>query len=77
MATLTTLPTGRIESSAAAMPVRTAAPDAVVVPLQYAVAEKSSARARHGRAGIERARHGCPTEADRTSSLRRSASVRR
>src|SRR6267142_1361577 len=41
VATLTTLPTGRIESSAAAMPVRTCAPDAVVVPLQYAVAEKS------------------------------------
>src|SRR5258706_16356057 len=33
--------TGRILSSAAAMPVRTCVHDAVVVPLQYAVAEKS------------------------------------
>jgi hypothetical protein len=35
----TTLPTGRIAGSAAAMPVRTPTPDAVVWPLQYAVAE--------------------------------------
>src|SRR5881397_2380979 len=41
VATFTTLPTGRMESSAAAMPVRTWVPEAVVVPLQYAVAEKS------------------------------------
>src|SRR5438876_5599719 len=42
VAALTTLPTGRMESSAAAIPVRTSAPEAVVFPLQYAVAEKSS-----------------------------------
>src|SRR5687768_16227142 len=39
---LTTLPTGRIFGSDAAMPVRTPTPDAVVVPLQYAVALKVS-----------------------------------
>ena len=37
-----TLPTGRIAGSAAAMPVRTPTPDAVVSPLQYAVAENCS-----------------------------------
>ena len=39
---LTTLPTGRIEGSEAAIPVRAPTPDAVVVPLQYAVALKRS-----------------------------------
>src|SRR5262245_647035 len=38
---LTTLPTGRIDGSEAAIPVRTPTPDAVVVPLQYAVAVNS------------------------------------
>src|SRR4029453_4283814 len=41
LVTLTTLPTGRIEGSDAAIPVRTVAPEVVVVPLQYAVAVKS------------------------------------
>jgi hypothetical protein len=35
---LTTLPTGSRSGSAAAIPERTFTPDAVVVPLQYAVA---------------------------------------
>ena len=39
VSTRTTLPTGRIAGSAAAMPVLTPTPDAVVSPLQYAVAE--------------------------------------
>jgi hypothetical protein len=39
---LSTVPTGRIDGSAAAMPLRTPTPDAVVVPLQYAVALKGS-----------------------------------
>src|SRR6187399_3165165 len=37
-ATLTTLPTGSSCGSAAATPVRTVTPEAVVEPLQYAVA---------------------------------------
>src|SRR4249919_4369207 len=37
---LTTLPTGRSVGSAAATPVRATTPDAVVLPLQYAVAAK-------------------------------------
>src|SRR5512139_1030423 len=36
--TVTTLPTGSSALSAAAMPVRTTTPEAVVLPLQYAVA---------------------------------------
>src|SRR5258707_12094548 len=40
--TCTTEPTGSRSGSAAAMPDRTFTPDAVVLPLQYAVAEKRS-----------------------------------
>src|SRR5918994_4916304 len=43
-------PTGRRSGSAAAIPRRTFTPDAVVVPLQYAVAVKRSRRPGAGRA---------------------------
>ena len=42
LVSLTTLPTGRRVGSAAAIPVRATTPEAVVVPLQYAVAENGS-----------------------------------
>src|SRR5688572_16482478 len=48
---LTTLPTGRRAGSDAATPVRATTPDAVVVPLQYAVAVKSWREPAAGRVG--------------------------
>src|SRR5687767_9032568 len=48
---LTTLPTGRIDGSDAAIPLRTPTPDAVVVPLQYAVAVNSSRAPAPGNVG--------------------------
>ena len=52
MSRLTTVPTGSSAGSAAATPVRTCTPDAVVSPLQYAVAVKCSREPGCGEAAV-------------------------